>query len=356
MLRRRDSGKAGGLPRLPQALVITEEERAVPDDGAANDAAELIAVQRWLAGGRYEEAGGVQGRRPEELPPAPVQLVRAAPVIDVDRRPGRAAVFRAHVVRDDLELADRVRRRLHDLVREPLVAGPVGVVVDAVDHEIVERAAQAVHIEGALARRVAGRQRRSSELDAGRQERQRRVLAGDQRKGARLIAGDHLAALARVGLDERARGGDLHFLCELADGHLQIHTQTRANLDLNVVHERDGEAGLLGGHDVEARLDGGELVVAVAARCLDDGDARFNARQRHFRRGNNRARRVADGADDGRRIELRQGIGCRQDEDAQTRKNQSHATPLEANQKEAVLRREANRRTQRPCGGGATTV
>ncbi len=80
-----------------------------------------------------------------------------------------------------------------------------------------------------------------------------------------------------------ARGGDLDFLGELADRHLQIHTQTRADLDLHVVDERDREAGLLGGHDVEARLDGGELVVAVAARCLDDRDAGFDAGQRHLR-------------------------------------------------------------------------
>ena len=113
----------------------------------------------------------------QELPAAAVERVRAAAIVDVDRRAGGAAVFGAHVVGDDLELADRVGRRLHDLVREALVAGAVGVVVDAVDQEVVERAAQAVDVERPLARRVAGRQRRAAELDAGRQQRQRRVLA-----------------------------------------------------------------------------------------------------------------------------------------------------------------------------------
>ena len=67
--------------------------------------------------------------------------------------PPRAAVLGAHVVGDDLELGHRVRRRLHHLVREALVAGAVGVVVDAVEQVVVEGAAQAVDVERALARR-----------------------------------------------------------------------------------------------------------------------------------------------------------------------------------------------------------
>ena len=65
--------------------------------------------------------------------------------------PAGAAVLRAHVVGDDLELLDRVRRRLHHLIREALVARAVGVVVDAVDEEVVEGRAQAVDVERALA-------------------------------------------------------------------------------------------------------------------------------------------------------------------------------------------------------------
>ena len=191
------------LARLPQALVVAEEERLVLDDRAADDAAELVAVELRLAGRRLEESGRVHARVAQELPAAAVERVGAAAVVDVDRRAGRAAVLGAHVVGDDLELADRVRRRLHHLVREALVARAVGVVVDAVDQEVVEGAAQAVDVERALARRVARRQRRAGELDAGREQRQRRVLAGDERQGARLLAGDDLAALARVGLDER---------------------------------------------------------------------------------------------------------------------------------------------------------
>ena len=118
---------------------------------------------------------------------------------------------------------------------------------------------------------------------------------------------------------------DLDLLGELADRHLQIDTQTRADLDLHVVHERDRESLFLRGDDVHAGLDGGELVVPVGARRPDDRNAGFDAGQRHLRRRHDRARCVADGADDGGRIELRQSIGSRQDDDAETRKNQSHS-------------------------------
>ena len=134
-----------------------------------------------------------------------VELVRAAAVGDVDRRAGGAPVLGALVVGDDAELADRVGRRLHHLVREALVAGAVGVVVDAVDQEVVERAAQAVDVERAFARRAVGALVQRRLADAGREQRQRRVLAAVQRQLAHLVAGDHLAALARVGLDERRR-------------------------------------------------------------------------------------------------------------------------------------------------------
>ena len=114
----------------------------------------------WLRlSGGFAVAGlkkpvGVQLGVAEELPGVAVKLVGAAAVGDVDRRAGRAAVLGAHVVGDDLELADRVGRRLHHLVREALVARAVGVVVDAVDQEVVEGAAQAVDVERAFARRA----------------------------------------------------------------------------------------------------------------------------------------------------------------------------------------------------------
>ena len=101
------------------------------------------------------------------------------------------------------------------------------------------------------------------ELDAGRQQRERRILARDERQRPRLIAGDHLAALARIGFDQRrCRRVTSTFSDDLADRHLQIDAQARADLHLDVVDERDREAALLGGHQVDARPDRRELEVA----------------------------------------------------------------------------------------------
>jgi hypothetical protein len=235
-----------------------------------------------------------------------VKRIRTAAVVDVDGRAGGTAVLGAHVVGDDLELADRVRRGLHHLVREALVARAVGVVVDAIDQEVVEHAAEAVDVQGPLPGRVPGRQRRSAEFHSRRQQRERRILAGEQGQRARLIAGDHLAALAGVGLEQRRRGGDLDLLAHLPDGHLEVDAQPRADLDADVVDEREREARLLGGDDVGARLDGDELVRAAVAGSLHGGNAGLGAGQGDFGAGHDRARRITHGADHGRAVELRE--------------------------------------------------
>ena len=139
-----------------------------------------------------------------------MDLVGAAAVRDVHGRARRAAVLGALVVRDDAELADRVGRRLHHLVREALVAGAVGVVVDAVDQEVVERAAQAVDVERAFARRALIALVQGRLPHAGREQRQCRILAAVQRQLPHLLAGNHLAALAGVGFEQGRGGGDDH--------------------------------------------------------------------------------------------------------------------------------------------------
>ena len=153
--RGRQRRERGRLLVLTEALEVGEEERLVLHQRSADRAAVLIAPQRRLGTvSRLEVGFGVQLRVAEELPRVAADLVRAAAVGDVDGRPGRAPVLGALVVGDDAELADRVGRRLHHLIGEPLVAGAVGVVVDAIDQEVVEGAAQAVDVERALARRA----------------------------------------------------------------------------------------------------------------------------------------------------------------------------------------------------------
>ena len=144
-----------------------------------------------------------------------------------------------------------------------------------------------------------------AELHAGREQRQRGVLAemsGRARVWSPVITWPRW--LESVSISGCAAVTST-FSRHLADGHLQVDAQPRADLDLDVVDERNGEAGLLGGHDKGAGLDGGKFVVAVGAGDSDDRDAGLDAGQRHFRAGHDGTRRVAHGAEDGRGIELR---------------------------------------------------
>ncbi len=290
---------------LPEALEVGEEERLVPHDRSAEHAAVLIAAERRFGSvSRLEERRGVQLRVAEELPSVAVHLVRAAAVGHVHRRAGGAPVLGALVVGDDAELADGVGRRLHHLVRKSLVARAVRVVVDPVDQEVVERAAQAVHVERAFARRAVRALVERRLADAGREQRKRRVLAAVQRELAHLLAGDHLAALARVGLDERRCGGDFDLLRHAADRQLHVHAQPRADLHLHVVDERDRESRFLGGHEIQTAFHRHEFVRAFAGRAPRQRDAGRCVGERDFRVRHDAARRVAHGSDNRGRLEL----------------------------------------------------
>ena len=197
----------------------------------------------------------------DELPRRPAEAVGAAGGRDVDGRAGRPSVLRAHVVGDDFELGHRVGRGLHHLVAEALVARAVGVVVDAVDEEVVERAAQAVDVEAPLARRETARVERR-QPHAGREQRQARVITAVERKGPHLLAGDHLAALAALGFEAALPRGHLDFLGELAHLQHEVHAHARAHRHLDVVGEGHGKAFLLGRDQV--RADAGRRKLELA--------------------------------------------------------------------------------------------
>ena len=325
-----DSRKRRQLAILTESFVVSEEERLVLHNRAAQHAAELIPPKRrLLTGCRFEIGRRIERRVAEELPPAPVQLVRAASVSDVHRRARRPTVLGALVVGDHPELTDRIRRRLHHLIREALIACPVRVVVDAVDQEIIERAAEPVHIERAFPRRPGRALVQGRLPDAGRQQRERRILAAVQRQPAGLVACDHLTALARIGFDERRRGDHLDFLADLPDGHRQIDARSRADLHLHVVDERNRETWFLGRDDVRARLDGEELVQAGRVGCFHNRKPGLGVGQGHGRVGNHRAGTVAHGADDRCGVELRQRWRGREAQEQRAQREQSsHRNPF----------------------------
>ena len=67
-----------------------------------------------------------------------MKLVGSAANARVDDGAARAAVLGREVVGDDAKLLDRVRIELNDLIGEALVGCAVGVVIDAIHHEVVQ--------------------------------------------------------------------------------------------------------------------------------------------------------------------------------------------------------------------------
>ena len=150
-----------------------------------------------------------------------MNLIGAALGGGVDDGAGGAAILGAVVAGLHAELADRVRRQLHHLVGKALVAGAVGVVIHAIDHEIVERAALAVDVE----RRVAAGRAAVLEhglADAGSQQREIRIGAAVQRQIDDRGVADHVAAAAGIGLDGGCGARHFDRLGHVADLQVQI--------------------------------------------------------------------------------------------------------------------------------------
>ena len=105
-----------------------------------------------------------------------VHPVGAAAQGGVDHGASHPAVLGGEVVGLDFEFLHGVRGDLGDLVGEALVAGAVGIVVDAVELEIVEGTGQAVDVEGAFA--AIHRAEQQGALDAGGQQAEVRSSCG----------------------------------------------------------------------------------------------------------------------------------------------------------------------------------
>ena len=259
-----------------------------------------------------------------------MKLIAAASVRHVNRCAGCAAVLRAHVIGDDFELGDGVGRRLHHLVRESLVARAVGVVVDAVDQEVVEGAAEAVHVERAFARRAGLIVIERRQPHTRRQERERRVLAAVERQRARLVARDDLPARARIGLDERRCAGHLHALRDLPDAHLRVDAHPRSDLHGDVFDHRHGKAGLLDRHQIPPRADGEELEVAFGVCRFRHRHAGGRVAQRDGGFGHDRIAGIANGAEHRGGFKLRMrcsGCGNREKDDGESRQTSSWVPP-----------------------------
>src|SRR5712664_2897372 len=123
---------------MAQSLIAREEIRLAPLDGAAEIAAELIALQSGLRVRgttgcklRIEEIAGIKPVVAQVFVRFTVELFRAGASRDIDDRARIPAEFRAIRGVVDLEFRDGVDRRLErDLILRHITQ------VHAVDHEV----------------------------------------------------------------------------------------------------------------------------------------------------------------------------------------------------------------------------
>src|SRR6202034_13876 len=143
--RGRNRGDVGLGSSHARSLVIHEEERLVSPDRPSKRAAELILAKGSLGlASRLEEPAGVQLRIPQEFESRSVKSVSPRLNGGVDDRAAAAPEFRRVVAGLNLEFLDGIHVGLQDVARVI-----VGVVVDAVEHEVVQISARAVDRERA---------------------------------------------------------------------------------------------------------------------------------------------------------------------------------------------------------------
>src|ERR1700691_875681 len=116
-----------------RSLKVGEEERSILDDRAADQRAELIAMQRRFRAiaGRVEVISGIQRIVSKILVQAAMEIVGTRLECGVYRR-AAAAEFRLHGILFHAEFSDGIGGRIHG---DGAVAD--AVVVDAIEKEVV---------------------------------------------------------------------------------------------------------------------------------------------------------------------------------------------------------------------------
>ena len=227
--------------------------------------------------------------------------VGAATRSHVDGCAGRPAILGALIIGHYVEVCDGVGRDGDDLVVESLVALAVGVVVHAVEQEVIKHAALPVYVVRSLAHQAADRARRClcrRLARTGDQGEKVGEVAAYQRQRLCLIARDGLAALAGSCFDlqrdiahlDRGGGG-------LANVKGEIDALPRSHGDADVLRLGRRETGRFGFDGVNADVERGDFVVArVAGDNLGD-DAGVDVGDGDTRIGHDRTRTIMDGAD-----------------------------------------------------------
>src|SRR5580700_6650344 len=151
----------------PRAFPVGEEEGLVPPNRSTDGGAELILlIRRSLLFGRVQEKiVRIQGGIAEEFVHIPMKLIAPRFQGGVHHPACAAAELNVIIARLQLEFGERIDRGLNGLSALILEVGGVGVVVSAIEREIVLRGAVPIDTENALGTLL---KRRAGSVNASR--------------------------------------------------------------------------------------------------------------------------------------------------------------------------------------------
>ena len=197
------------------------------------------------------------------------------------------------------------------LVLQDVAGVVVGIIVDAIQHEIVQIAARSVHGKGAagVAIRGAGGAVDAAAVlgdlgDAGSKRGQLCVVPAIQGKVADLAAPDHIAKSRRFGLHQGHFSRDVDGLGHSADLQGEIDTQAVLHLQNDAGSRIELEALRFDGHRVAADLQGRDDIAARIIGVSGCFDIRANGGGGDGCAWNHCPARILHGADDGGGIHL----------------------------------------------------
>ncbi len=235
-----------------------------------------------------------------------MELVGARLDDGVDDGAVAPAEFRAVGVGLDFEFLQSFNRGLDDEVGFVEQVGEVGIVVDAVEQEVVLQRTRAVGAE-AEATLVAGAGLAGS--SAGSEQGELGEIAAIEGKVGDALAINDLTEFGSLGLKQGGGAGHQYFLGQQAD--LQRHVDGDAALHVQFDGLGDSllEAALLDSDGVTAHAQraGDELADLVGGGA--EGLAAFDVGHRDARTGHDRAGWVFDRADNAAGVFLREAEG-----------------------------------------------
>ena len=327
---------------IAQALVVAEPERPVLHQRSADRGAELVAFPLRLRRSERvrEEVVGVETVVAEELVDAAANGVGARLDRRVDDGARAAAELGGVGVRLNLELLQRLDRRLHQLHVLAAERVRVGDVVDAVEQEHVVERAIAVHVQHAL--EVDARQPGSTGKHTGRQQRQLVVVPAVERQFDDLLLIDDRASRRGQRVEQRRRADDLDGLGEPAGLQRDIDARHLCDLQRQARAHRLLEPLALHRHRVVAGSKAGNDVGPGVGRCRSHGDAGLHVRHDHDGVRDHCAGRVGDGARDSRRFLLRE---------RRSRKGAQHIQPAHCQSECRLTMSALPRRVDQPVAG-----